>query len=499
MAAIEVKPAPEDYKQKYEKLARGFLALEGEYKALETALQSAQLAREMTAKVLNVASPSDLLFDLGSPFDGPDRNLTSQYAPALSSTIREARDLVRETHPDMFVAPCSPRQTANDPSDAEKTSLVKENLNGSLSMDIEDSSNAIDALTNCTSQRGFKDAGSIKVGGSCAGSASPCARCPIRFLNQQNPKEIAAFFEEHKHELPRSHELCIKRFQDNAEGVRSLDAKYGDLVNMIYGLGLKHKPLLPEHPEEKQDQEARGRVESPENRISKWANTLQASEEYPTEDGRAEERVSHFDRPLKDIRVGESPSRPWGEPYKPKDFTNTLGPSQNQSEMKDRTSLDKAMKTGTEIKAAKCPFQHLSSAKRPEIEPKASDPSENPPGGEEKRVFSSFGVGSSTERPQMRSAAKPERKAENFPLPENKAPHDDPNCDGNKSAPTLATDEGPSAFQLFNHGTAIFNSLHHLSNNTVGQKMQLVNHGYLIVGYDGLDVQKLMTEMHHAR
>ena len=25
-----------------------------------------------------------------------------------------------------------------------------------------------------------------------------------------------------------------------------------------------------------------------------------------------EERVSHFDRPMKDVRVGESPSRPWG-------------------------------------------------------------------------------------------------------------------------------------------------------------------------------------------
>ncbi|KAK3060873.1 hypothetical protein LTR53_019968, partial [Teratosphaeriaceae sp. CCFEE 6253] len=30
--------------------------------------------------------------------------------------------------------------------------------------------------------------------------------CPIRFMDQHSPEEVATYFEKHKHELPRSHE-----------------------------------------------------------------------------------------------------------------------------------------------------------------------------------------------------------------------------------------------------------------------------------------------------
>ena len=357
-------------------------------------------------------------------------------------------------------------------------------------------------MTSCTSQRASKDAGSIKNGGSCAGSGSPCARCPIRFLDQQNPKEIATFFEEHKHELPRSHEICIKRFQDNAEGARNLDAKYGDLVNMIYGLGVKHKPLLPEDPEEKQDmeeqqeREACGQVKHSETRISEWANALPATEERPPEDGKAEDRISHFDRPLKDVRVGESPSRPWGEPYNPKDFTYNHESSQDSPGMKGRSSLDKAMKTGTERKAAKCPFQHLGAAKGTEEAPKPSHVNEDPPAGEDKHGQPGFGVGTFSEKPHTDATTWPKKRAVNFPLPEAKAVHDDPNYNEINAANTLPADKDQNPLEIYNHGTAVFNSFQHLTDTNAGRQVKLVNRGYLIVGYDGPEVPTAMCEMH---
>merc|ERR1712070_98833 len=54
-------------------------------------------------------------------------------------------------------------------------------------------------------------------------------------------------------------------------------------------------------------------------KVRKWASSVSAQAPQATmqEDGpeageEEEERVQHFERPLRDIRVGESPSRPWG-------------------------------------------------------------------------------------------------------------------------------------------------------------------------------------------
>ena len=148
---------------------------------------------------------------------------------------------------------------------------------------------------------------------SISGSTS---KCPIRFLDQQSPEEIAKYFESHKHDIPRSHEICVKRYQSNSENIRQLDAKYGNLVNMIQGLGIKHQPLLPTKEE---DGEAEVEHQSIE-RVQRWAASCSDNdadnEEAITQDSSAdkitEQRTGHFDRPLKEIRVGESPSRPWG-------------------------------------------------------------------------------------------------------------------------------------------------------------------------------------------
>lgn len=143
---------------------------------------------------------------------------------------------------------------------------------------------------------------------SATGSA---AKCPIRYLDQHSPEEIARYFETHKHEIPRSHEICVKRYQRNEDDVRMLDAKYGNLVSMIQGLGQKHQPMLPT----KEEQEAYEVERSSNERVENWANAVSADGIEPlmeTRSAPADDREGRFDRPLKEVRVGESPSRPWG-------------------------------------------------------------------------------------------------------------------------------------------------------------------------------------------
>ncbi|KIW77800.1 hypothetical protein Z517_07633 [Fonsecaea pedrosoi CBS 271.37] len=134
-------------------------------------------------------------------------------------------------------------------------------------------------------------------------------QCPIRFLDQHSPEEIAKYVENHKHEIPRSHEICVRRYQGNESSARQLDAKYGNLVNMIQGLGVKHKAYLPE----------RDRIEEQSTQaVEKWAETISEVAPVaptPAQNGVVadeEPRISHFDKPLREVRVGESPSRPWG-------------------------------------------------------------------------------------------------------------------------------------------------------------------------------------------
>lgn len=139
------------------------------------------------------------------------------------------------------------------------------------------------------------------------------SKCPIRFLDQHSPEEVAQYFENHKHEIPRSHEVCVKRYQTNSESIRQLDAKYGNLVNMIQGLGVKHQPLLPTAEEE----EAAAMEHKSMDKVEQWAEDVDGgdiaeAEEHSNAEEKDQRRERHFDRPLKEIRVGESPSRPWG-------------------------------------------------------------------------------------------------------------------------------------------------------------------------------------------
>jgi hypothetical protein len=231
------------------------------------------------------------------------------------------------------------------------------------------------------------DPASAEPSVAASGSA---AVCPIRFLDQHDPEEVAKYFEKHKHELPRSHEVCITRFQSNQESIEQLDRKYGNLTNMIQGLGQKHQAWLPEEPEDAIEEELE--IDMPvdakaDAKVEKWAKAVSASlregtpsaQEIPSEHGLDETRTAHFDRPMKEVRVGESPSRPWGVTIPPKytdaHSSSSVGSAPTASPpiplKTDRPIGETPQKTG------KCPFDHLAMGRTPD--PKPAQP---PPLGE---------------------------------------------------------------------------------------------------------------------
>ncbi|KAL4945964.1 hypothetical protein BDV06DRAFT_218856 [Aspergillus oleicola] len=209
---------------------------------------------------------------------------------------------------------------------------------------------------------------------SSANTRCPASRCPIRFLDQHSPEEIADYVERHKHEIPRSHAICVKRYSNSS---RAMDAKYGDLTNMIRGLSEKHQAFLPGHS-------SRAGSSSVE-RVEKWAEDVKP--QTPGEEN-DEDRKGHFDRPLREVRVGESPSRPWGihVPIPPPAIDPALDFAA-QSPAAPGPAPDRPIENGASAPKPKgrCPFGHGGGAPPPdhpaiEIETVRHDePTEPPP------------------------------------------------------------------------------------------------------------------------
>jgi len=121
---------------------------------------------------------------------------------------------------------------------------------------------------------------------------------------------------------------------------------------MLQGLGQKHQPMLPAKGEEDEmelDHASNERVEN-------WAKAVSTDgvghEEGPVEPAEDEDRDGRFDRRLKEVRVGESPSRPWGisVPF--------LDPPEGQRPVSPPpapVSVEHAPKP-----VGKCPFGHAS-------------------------------------------------------------------------------------------------------------------------------------------
>ncbi|ORY62140.1 uncharacterized protein BCR38DRAFT_437640 [Pseudomassariella vexata] len=206
------------------------------------------------------------------------------------------------------------------------------------------------------------------TGSQQAPSANGTSKCPIRYMDQHSPEEIAHYLETHKHELPRSHEVCVRRYQKNEDHIRKLDAKYGNLVNMVEGLGRIHQPMLPEQDTQPQSSLEKGS----HDRVETWAQTVSANatndpdqaELIAEQRDEDDERQSHFDRPLKEVRVGESPSRPWGIPIPIYGSPSMNGEEHGRPESPPPapvympSSTSRSGHPETPAKTGKCPFDH---------------------------------------------------------------------------------------------------------------------------------------------
>lgn len=142
--------------------------------------------------------------------------------------------------------------------------------------------------------------------------------CPLRSLDKAKPEDVASFLEHHKQEIPRSHEVCVKRYRSNADAIRRLDSQYGNSASMIEGLGLKHQRML-------QDKHKVDPTIQNKTLVDSGAKTEIQTSKNESDTRPNEERSRRSDRPLREIRVGESPTRPWGIPVPFQQDANELG------------------------------------------------------------------------------------------------------------------------------------------------------------------------------
>ncbi|KAK4186165.1 hypothetical protein QBC35DRAFT_502034 [Podospora australis] len=226
-----------------------------------------------------------------------------------------------------------------------------------------------------------------------AAAAAAGSQCPIRFLDKHSPEEIAHYVETHKHEIPRSHEVCVRRYQRNEEQIRKLDAKYGNLVSMVEDLSHLHRPMLP--PADANRSGAEVDTSTSNKRVEDWAQTVVAGEpetedvtepqQIAVEDDDDEQREGRFDRPFREVRLGESPSRPWGIPVPlpagvrsdevpaVRESSSPVPPLNPQLAAGMTTHIDPTVGTRTESK--KCPFDHAKLSRfQGMLRPKESSP-----------------------------------------------------------------------------------------------------------------------------
>lgn len=343
---------------------------------------------------------------------------------------------------------------------------------------------------------------------------SDAPACPIRFLDQHSPEDIAKYFEEHKHELPRSHEVCVKRFQSNAESIKELDAKYGNLVNMIQGLGQKHQPMLPENPVLEDDAED---TKSHQN-IENWAKTVVVDDSTGTEAGAHallapletsvddEERVQRFDRPMKEIRVGESPSRPWGVPIParyldrttsfadsiaraPQGMSAPVRPAESMVIHADSGIVKDSKPAGGETNVdpvaerpkGKCPFDHLA------MRAKNSGEQTKQPAVDDSPRSDTIAVLETKQEPIMMPKETGRELSNAAQLS-----HAHAHVESAHSSPLKADGEDQdTSSTIINHGVAVVHNL----NSMARHKHKLVNHGTLIIGYEEADLRDVLARV----
>ncbi|KAK0729173.1 hypothetical protein B0T21DRAFT_370498 [Apiosordaria backusii] len=214
-------------------------------------------------------------------------------------------------------------------------------------------------------------------------AAAATSKCPIRFLDKHSPEEIAHYVETHKHEIPRSHEVCVRRYQRNEEQIRKLDAKYGNLVSMVEDLSHLHRPMLPPATD---NDNTKVDSTSSNKRVEDWAQTIvagdpdtQNNEMPPTPHDEDGDRENRFDRNFREVRVGESPSRPWGVPVpipvgiRPEDMpparsSSPVPPIRPEAAAQVATHIV-APPSGVKSESKKCPFDHTKMGFQSQLKP----------------------------------------------------------------------------------------------------------------------------------
>lgn len=278
-------------------------------------------------------------------------------------------------------------------------------------------------------------------------NATASIKCPIRFMDKHSPEEIANYVEAHKHELPRSHEVCLRRYQKNEHQIRKLDSKYGNVVSMIEGLSQLHQPMLPEDAD---DAQAQADADGASNeRVETWAQAISITTDPDAEPQQQEadtERDGHFDRPLKEVRVGESPSRPWGISVPVPDTYSGHGlpmsPPPAPVHMPRLTPQD----AETTKLPGKCPFDHTKLSARAGL-------------------TSDTKLGGGTSGPQM-SFGGPPPVTPLKPAPELRGSAPSPSPQQNTHVPPQPSFINPS-----------------IGQNTMGQAPQMVFTGPVFIGY----------------
>jgi proteasome activator subunit 4 len=153
-------------------------------------------------------------------------------------------------------------------------------------------------------------------------------------------------------------------------------------------LGQKHQVWLPEDPEDAIEEEPEvephmSTAAKADTKVQNWASAVSASLHDgtpPPEESEVhahdETRDTDFDRPLKEVRVGESPSRPWGISI-PAKYTNAESSSSvgSQPTASPQLPLDTGRSIGeTPQKTGKCPFDHRAMGQTPGQQPPQSAP-----------------------------------------------------------------------------------------------------------------------------
>ncbi|KAK4152414.1 hypothetical protein C8A00DRAFT_16273 [Chaetomidium leptoderma] len=266
------------------------------------------------------------------------------------STVLE-KDFTVEGKKGMLACPFSakPNQDGGLPDGAER---------------VDDSQDPVDA-PNPTPQHRSTDPVCAAMLDEEADPSDSAPKCPIRFLDKHSPEEIAHYVETHKHAIPRSHEVCVRRYQKNEEQIRKLDAKYGSLVNMVEDLSHLHRPMMPPSKEEQKEADRNSN-----KRVEDWTQTVVGGDpepdEPPVEPPVEEEREGRFDRPMRDVRVGESPSRPWGI-----QVPLEAAALQQREPSLPRPVVDPGQAPEEPTAPRKCPFDHTKmfqgAAKREDV------------------------------------------------------------------------------------------------------------------------------------